>query len=131
MAEQNIGLNTKCLIAGQDLSSYQYRFVKVSTAADRTCLLGSLNCEVAGVLQNKPKIGEMALIATGPQPKVVAGDVIADGDDLICDANGCAIPKGATGTPNIAGRAITTAAAGIQSDLTYEVVQFDSKISGQ
>lgn len=124
--EQNVGLNTKELISTNDLSTYQYHYVQTDTSAARSCILGSLNCEVTGVLQNKPKAGEMAIIATGPQPKVVAGSAVSIGDDQISDAAGCSIPKGATGAPNITGRALNSATAGPQSDGTYQVIQIDS-----
>lgn len=129
MAEQNIGLNTKGLISTNDLSAYQYHFVQVDTVNARSCIIGSSGCEIAGVLQNKPKAGEMAIIATGPQPKVVAGEAIILGEDIMSGALGVAVAS--TGTNPIAGKALTTASAGVQIDGTYEVVQFDSKISGQ
>lgn len=129
--EQNVGLNTKELISTNDLSTYQYRFVQADTSAARSCILGSLNCEVTGVLQNKPKAGEMAIIAIGPQPKVVAGAAVNIGDDIISDAAGCAIPKGATSSPIISGRALNSATAGPQGDGTYQVIQIDSRIASQ
>lgn len=131
MAEQMIGALTKELTALADLSLYQYHFVTVDTSNAKNCDLCGLNGEISGVLQNKPKAGDQALISYGAQPKVIAGAAVNLGDDIISDANGMAIPKGATSNPNIYGRAMTAATAGPSvpatgtAGATYQILEID------
>ncbi|MDD4950915.1 MAG: hypothetical protein PHV85_00045 [Desulfovibrionaceae bacterium] len=58
--------------AGEDLSSYQYRFVGLSD--DNTAhLLDSADEHAHGVLQNKPESGEDAVVRVAGVSKLVAG----------------------------------------------------------
>jgi hypothetical protein len=66
------------LIAGADLSTKQYFFVKMS--ADNTCVLCSVATDVPiGVLQNAPISGGEASVLVVGGTKVVAGASIAAG----------------------------------------------------
>jgi hypothetical protein len=56
--------------------------------------LGSADCVVIGSLQDKPKLGDSSLVGIGETVKVVAGAIVAIGNEIVCDANGCGVPKG-------------------------------------
>lgn len=70
------------------------------------------NAAVKGVACMAGVSGDaIALTAIGLRD-LVAGAVIAAGDELISDANGLPVPKGATANPNVFARALNAAALG-------------------
>lgn len=73
-----------------DLDTKQYFIVKQHT--DGTMILAAAATDkIVGVLQNKPKIGEAALVRWAGTTKVKAGGVIAVGAWVTSDANGNAV----------------------------------------
>ena len=84
---QQVGVLDITFEAAADLSAKQYYLVKMS-AADKVNLAGA-NAKVIGVLQNKPKSGEAAVVRVCGTSKVISHDTgIAVGDYLTSDANG-------------------------------------------
>ena len=79
-------------IAGADLSSKQYRFVKMS--ADNTVVVcaGATDAPI-GVLQNNPISGAEASVLVVGGTKLVASAAIAAGIKIGTDANGKADAK--------------------------------------
>lgn len=85
MTTQANGLDITRL-AGADLSSSQYRFVKLN-AAGAVVLSGAGEAAI-GVLQNKPGNGQAATVRVGGLSKVIAGAAIALPNRIASDANG-------------------------------------------
>lgn len=86
------------MVAGQDLSSSQYRFV--SLASDGQVDPTGYGLEAEGILQNDPDTaGKAASVATiqGDISMCVAGGVVRVGKDVMSDANGRAIEATAGG----------------------------------
>jgi hypothetical protein len=69
------------LIAGEDLSSHQYRFVHQENDTQAT-LLDSTSEFPIGVLQNAPASGENAVIRVTGTSKLVMNDAVAVGAAL-------------------------------------------------
>ena len=91
MSYENITKMTT-MVAGQDMSSLQYRFV--SLAPDGQVDPTGLGLEAEGILQDNPSAaGRAAAIATleGDISMCVAGGVIPVSRDIMSDANGRAI----------------------------------------
>jgi len=90
MATQNLG-KTITILANEDLSSYQFRFMKINSSAKATlCGEGEAAC---GVLQNDPAAanrGADVMVGTG-QTKVVAGAAASCGDWVASDSVGRAV----------------------------------------
>lgn len=73
-----------------DLNTKQYFIVKQHT--DGTMILAAAATDkIVGVLQNKPLIGEAALVRWAGTTKVKAGGVITVGAWVTSDANGNAV----------------------------------------
>ena len=107
------GLRSLTFDAGADLSSSQYRGVKLNatgqvirTAADHTD-------EPTGILQNAPnKAGERATVAVGGISKMEAeATSIAIGDNVSCSDDGRALDAGTTADRQRIGIAMTASAA--------------------
>lgn len=98
------------LAAGSDMSSNQYKFVKL--ASDGQFDLAGDGADVDGVLQDKPSAaGYSGQVAIAGVSKVVIGSGgVTVGDDVASSSAGTAITA-ATGD-TIVGRALETAAAG-------------------
>lgn len=88
MAYNNIHGQVETYIAGADLSSSQYLFVKVSGA--NVVVAGDGEAAV-GVLWNDPTSGKAASVVRGGDPHVYAGAAIAAGVDIASDAAGKAV----------------------------------------
>lgn len=80
-------------IAGADFSTTgQYLIVKKGTNAGEVALATSATAEVLlGVLQNKPKQNEAALVRILGTSKVVAGGTVAEGAYVTSNGSGQAI----------------------------------------
>lgn len=98
--------------AGADLSTHQYKFVKLS--GDTVILCAALTDNPIGVLQNKPTSGLPAEIVCIGVTKVVADAALATiGTQIGTSANGRADAKilGTDVTEFVAGRTLSVAGA--------------------
>lgn len=96
--------HTVSILAGEDLSAAQFRFVKLSSGAVVKAGAGD---PVFGVLLNKPASGEVASVQiAGIAPVAVDAAVTVD-DKVMSSSDGQAATK--TGTNNSAGVALATA----------------------
>lgn len=87
----------------------QFYFVDIT--GPHQCGLAGAGLDAVGVLQNKPqKVGEAATVAIFGISMVVAGGVLAAGDNVSAKADGTAIKT--TGTNVSLGRVIIGAASG-------------------
>lgn len=107
MAYEVPGFGLGTLTAAADLSALQYRFVVVNASGD--IAQSTASGDVAGVLQNKPTLGEAAQVMTDGVSKVVAGAAVAAGAKVMSNASGQAIT--ATATNKAVGMALAAAAA--------------------
>lgn len=71
---------TMSYIAEEDLSSYQYRFIALSTTENYVKAIDSTSEETIGVLQNAPESGQTAVVMILGITKVVAGSALNPGD---------------------------------------------------
>lgn len=95
--------------AGADLSTKQFCFVKFG-ADNETVVLCGAGERAVGVLQNAPKLNEVAEVAIyGAGAKVKCAGVVARGSSVSSDANGLA--KVALTTENCMGIAMETSVA--------------------
>lgn len=109
MASENQHFD-ETLTAGADLSTHQYKFVKLS-AARTAVICAAATDKPIGVLQNKPTSGTAATVRVFGETKVIAGGTIAAGDSIGTDANGLADTKvhGTDTTQYAVGEALTAA----------------------
>ena len=78
-------------IAGEDLSSSQFTFVKMNTT-DRTVVAAGNGDAVAGILYNEPASGEAATVVISGRMMVLCGTGgLTAGADVGVDANGAAV----------------------------------------
>lgn len=82
-------LKTVTMIAGADLSSSQYRFVKLNSNAKEVVVCGDGE-DAFGILQDAPVQGEAACIGIGGVSKVYAGASFNAGAVLSSGASGVA-----------------------------------------
>lgn len=103
------------LVAGGDLSTKQYHFVKIS--ADNTVVICSGTTDKPiGVLQNKPASGAAAEVCSAGVTKIVGDANLAAGDSIGTSADGqAAVYTVSDTTKYIVGQVIqeNTAAGGI------------------
>ena len=86
--EEGQGLDTDLSFrAAADLRTNQYNFVKLDANGD-VILASVVGERVLGVLQNKPNLGETAVVRVIGVSKVVASAAIAAGDFLTTSAAG-------------------------------------------
>jgi hypothetical protein len=76
------------MLANADLSAKQFFCIKVTTTAGKVDLNTTSGGPVIGILQNKPKSGEEAMVATAGVSKCVAGAAVSMGDLLMSDGAG-------------------------------------------
>jgi len=81
--------------AGADLSSSQYRFVKMSGAS--VVGAAAITDRPIGVLQNDPTQGEEAVVTISGGTKIVSAAALAAGNSIFTAANGTASPIAAFG----------------------------------
>lgn len=81
----------KSFVCGaSSLATKQYYIVKQHT--DGTMILAAAGTDkIVGVLQNKPDVGNAALVRIGGTTKVVAGGTISVGAWVTADSNGKAV----------------------------------------
>lgn len=115
MATQNQGVDLTFLAAG-DLSSHQFKFMKIS--ADRTVTIcNGATDKPVGVLQNKPNAANReAVVRVYGSTKVKAGGTITAGThfNIGTDASGLAVAyaPGTDTTKYMVGQPITGGASG-------------------
>lgn len=97
MARFNTNLTIGDLVAGADLRSNQYRFVRL-TGANAVSAVTASTQAVVGIQNNRPNTGEVVEIVVAGLTKVVAGAPITAGAELMPDTQGRAIT--ATGASN-------------------------------
>lgn len=104
------------LPANADLSTYQFRAVKVVTGGKAALADGS-TVPLIGVLGNKPSAaGQGAAVGVGGICQMEAGTTVAVGDLITSNAVGQGIPTTTQGN-TIVGRAITAAGSAAYFDL--------------
>ena len=82
--------DTRTLIAGEDLSSAQFKFVTLE-ADSQVDLADAAGERALGVLLNQPTAGKAATVAMTGKVMVEAGAAVTAGDEIQTDANGDAI----------------------------------------
>lgn len=99
------------LLAGEDLSSWQYKPVKLASTAGEVVKADDVTDIVVGILQNDPTDGQAAHIAgPGSISKVIAGtSVLTAAAYLTCNSTG--VTPTTTDNTAICGRAINAASA--------------------
>lgn len=114
MAWEQPGMTLAGQTAAGDLSTKQYRFMKVSAAGVVTTCSAATDYPI-GVLQNAPgAAGRDATVMISGVSKVVAGGNLAAGDLVGTDANGAAVKLtiGTDTTKYVRGQALAAAASG-------------------
>lgn len=105
-------------VAGGDLSSKQYHFVKLNTSG-QVVIVAAATDKPIGILQNAPASGGVAEVMLAGISKVVADADLAIGDQIGTSADGQADAKtpGTDTTEYVVGEVLTanTAAGGIVS----------------
>lgn len=108
------------MVAGADLSTHQYKFVKMS-AANTVVLCSAITDKPIGILQNDPKSGQEAEITVIGGSKLVTAAAMAVDAVVATDAAalGKTVAPGTDTTAYAVGRCLTatTAANGIASVL--------------
>lgn len=109
------------LVAGADLSTHQYKFVK-QNASGQAVLCTAVTDKPIGVLQNDPKSGQEAEIVVVGGTKIKGGEALAIDSTIGTDANSTAqvVVVGTETTVYAVGRVIgvaTTGAGGVASAL--------------
>lgn len=86
----NFGIPPISFLAGEDMSSHQYRFVELqSSGYVHKADSGSATYAPFGVLQNEPKSGEEAAVAVmGASKLVIDSSGASFGAWLTCDGSG-------------------------------------------
>jgi hypothetical protein len=89
------------LLAGADLSDYQYHIVKIATTAGEVVRASANTDELFGVVQNDPEDGEAADVAVMGFCKVVCSTGITAGSYLTTDTTGRAVATTVNGTSTV------------------------------
>lgn len=99
--------------AGSSLAALQYHIVRFSGARQVNLAIAPLSSGIAGVLQNKPGLGEFASVAYGGVSKVIAGGAITANDLIMTSTSGRAIvvTSGTAPANIVIGRALEAAGA--------------------
>lgn len=86
MATEN-AMQTVSFVAGADLSTHQFKFVKLNSSG-QVVLASAAGEAVVGVLQDNPIAGQPAQVCIGGQCKVRMGGAVATGSALATTAAG-------------------------------------------
>jgi len=81
-------------VAGEDLSSAQYKFVKLDNGTGNVVAVDGATDRPFGVLQNDPASGEIAEITIVGGTKVEAGGTASVGQPLFSNASAVAVTLG-------------------------------------
>jgi len=105
------------MVAGADLSSSQWTFVKMNTT-DRTVVAAGNADAAFGVLINNPESGNAATVVTHGRVIVEVGSGgLSAGDSVGVDANGEAVTAATSDV--IVGIALEDAAAGTRATIDF------------
>lgn len=101
------------LIAGGDLSSSQYKFVKLNSSGQVIAVAAATDRPI-GVLQNNPASGGTAEVLVSGGTKLVLGGTVTEGGIVSPSSTGAgvAIVAGTDTTKYICGTALTEGASG-------------------
>lgn len=101
------------LVAGGDLSSSQYKFVKLNSSGQAVVIAAATDRPI-GVLQNNPTSGKTAEVLVSGGTKIKVGGSVAEGAIVSPDSDGdaVAIVAGTDTTKYICGTALTEGASG-------------------
>lgn len=114
--EKFTGAQTDTGLSDADLTGKELLFCKRTATGVDLCGAGE---KVAGVISEGKAIGYHTSFKTGNQLKVLAGEVIAIGDQIGSGANGLA--RTAVATDNVCGVAITAASeAGVVFEMELD-----------
>jgi hypothetical protein len=116
MATQTPGINIGSQLAGADLRTAQFKFVKLN-GSGQVVIASAAGEKVLGVLQNKPNTGEVADVMLIGVTKLISGAAVTAGALVMTDANAKAITAATTGS-TIAGWALETAGSGAADVIT-------------
>ncbi|SCM71512.1 hypothetical protein KL86PLE_100245 [uncultured Pleomorphomonas sp.] len=126
MTTQANGLDITRL-AGADLSSSQYLFVKLD--ANAQVVVAGAGEDAIGVLQNKPAAGQAATVRVGGLSKVVAGAAITAGARVASDASGKAkTAVAATVNTSDTGAAADAVVASFSMGHAFEAASGDGQV---
>lgn len=104
------------MVAGADLSSSQFTFVKMNTT-DRTVVAAGNGEAAFGVLQNDPASGAAAAVCVHGRTLVEVGETLTAGDSVGVDANGKAVT--ATSSDVIVGICVDGGATGTRATIDF------------
>lgn len=109
------------LVAGGDLSSSQYKFVKLNASGQAVICAAATDIPI-GVLQNDPASGAEAEVLVSGGTKIVAGAAIGEGAQIGTSATGKAVAlvAGTDTTKFVVGTIITE--SGADGDIVTAVV---------
>lgn len=101
------------LVAGGDLSSSQYKFVKLNSSGQVIAVAAATDRPI-GVLQNNPASGGVAEVLVSGGTKLVLGGSVTEGAIVSPSSTGAgvAIVAGTDTTKYICGTALTEGASG-------------------
>lgn len=101
------------LVAGGDLSSSQYKFVKLNSSGQVIAVAAATDRPI-GVLQNNPASGGVAEVLISGGTKLVLGGTVTEGAIVSPSSTGAgvAIVAGTDTTKYICGTALTEGASG-------------------
>lgn len=101
------------LVAGADLSSSQYKFVKLNSSGQVIAVAAATDRPI-GVLQNNPASGGVAEVLVSGGTKLVLGGTVTEGGIVSPNSSGAgvAIVAGTDTTKYICGTALTEGASG-------------------
>ena len=100
MAYEIPGFKLGTLLAGADLSTHQYKAVKVNSSG-AVVLAAALTDACIGILQNAPTSGQPCEIMCDGVTKFKAGAAVTAGVGLSCGTDGRPITGTGVGTPQI------------------------------
>jgi len=115
-------VHTESLLAGADLSTHQFKFVKLS-AARKVVIVAAITDIPIGVLQNKPDAANKeALVMVAGRSKINSGEALAVADVLgtAGDGQGAPIVAGTDTTQYILGQVLV--ASGAAAEMAEAVI---------
>jgi len=77
--------------AAADLTTHQYKFVEIVAGTRTVNVANATTDKPIGVLVNKPKAGEAVEVVIVGIVEVVAGETLAEGDQITTSATGLAL----------------------------------------
>lgn len=81
-----LSVQRSSIIAGADLSDYQYYCCKINSSG--VCVLCGDGENAIGVIQNKPELSDAVDVMVLGESKAIYGDTVVAGANLACDSSG-------------------------------------------